>query len=142
MFKHILVPIDDSEPSRRAAEAAIALAHACRASLTALSVILPERAESYVWDTHGRRSSDVGAAMDICLDGVQQAADAAGVPCTCRRSQAGEPWDAIVQAAHTYDCDLIVMGTHARGGLARVLLGSQAQSVLSHTNTPVLVCPP
>lgn len=141
MFKHILVPVDDSDLSRHAAQVAIDMARACNASVTALSVELPERAEPYIWSSRGRRAGEGSANIDRCLTGIQEAADVVGVPCTCSRMQAGEPWDAIVQAAREKDCDLIVMGSHGRRGVTRLLLGSETQAVLSHTGIPVLVCP-
>ena len=53
---------------------------------------------------------------------------------------AEEPWDAIVKTAHSKKCDLIVMASHGRRGLAGVLLGSETTKVLTHSKTPVLVC--
>lgn len=135
MFKHILLPIDTSELSQAAAQMAIELAHACHARLTALYVILPELAES----TAAR--VDEGA-IQYRLDQIVALATARGVSCDACMMHAGEPWDAILQTSRERACDLIVMGTHARRRLTRLLLGSETQAVLAHSKIPVLICPP
>jgi nucleotide-binding universal stress UspA family protein len=50
------------------------------------------------------------------------------------------PSDAIIETAKAKGCDLIVMSSHGRRGIARVLLGSQAVNVLTHSTVPVLIC--
>jgi nucleotide-binding universal stress UspA family protein len=50
------------------------------------------------------------------------------------------PAEGIVEAAQARGCDLIVMASHGRRGLSKLLLGSQATRVLTHTDVPVLVC--
>ena len=50
------------------------------------------------------------------------------------------PWAGIIKAARDRKCDVIVMGSRGRGGLAGLLLGSETTKVLSHSKTPVLVC--
>ena len=50
------------------------------------------------------------------------------------------PAEGIVATAKDKGCDLIVMASHGRRGLSRVLLGSQAVSVLTHSTIPVLIC--
>jgi len=52
---------------------------------------------------------------------------------------AAEPWSGILHAAHKRKCDLIVMASHGRHGVAKVLLGSETQRVLTHSRIPVLV---
>jgi nucleotide-binding universal stress UspA family protein len=54
-------------------------------------------------------------------------------------SENARPYQAIIAAASDRGCDLIVMGSHGRGGLAAVVLGSVTTKVLTHTKTPVLV---
>jgi nucleotide-binding universal stress UspA family protein len=49
------------------------------------------------------------------------------------------PYEEIVAAAEKYGCDLIMMASHGRSGLSKLLMGSETQSVLSHTTLPVLV---
>ena len=50
------------------------------------------------------------------------------------------PAEGIIETAKARDCDLIVMSSHGRRGLARVILGSQAMRVLTSTTVPVLIC--
>jgi nucleotide-binding universal stress UspA family protein len=50
------------------------------------------------------------------------------------------PWEAIIRTAGARKCDLIVMASHGRRGLAGLLLGSETQKVLTHSKIPVLVC--
>ena len=50
------------------------------------------------------------------------------------------PYETIIAVAKDRGCDLIVMASHGRSGLAAVLLGSVTTKVLTHTATPVLVC--
>ena len=70
---------------------------------------------------------------------IQVMADEAGVPCQCVSLVSDHPYDAIIQAAEQNGCDLIMMASHGRRGLAGLLLGSETQKVLTHTNIPVLV---
>ena len=50
------------------------------------------------------------------------------------------PWQSIIRAARGRGCDLSVMATHGRGGVAAIILGTQTPKVLTHSKTPVLVC--
>jgi len=52
----------------------------------------------------------------------------------------GEPWRVILRVARTRKCDLIVMASHGRRGIAGLLLGSETTKVLTHSKIPVLVC--
>ena len=66
-------------------------------------------------------------------------AEAAGVKCETRHALSRAPWEAILSAAKKYKCDAIVMGSHGRGGLAALFLGSETQKVLAHSKLPVIV---
>jgi nucleotide-binding universal stress UspA family protein len=70
---------------------------------------------------------------------VIDAATAAGVACEAFTIEAVHPWEAICDHAKAQNCDLIVMASHGRRGVAALLLGSETQKVLTHTSTPVLV---
>jgi nucleotide-binding universal stress UspA family protein len=67
-------------------------------------------------------------------------ADAAGVACETVHARNREPAEAYIEVAKTQGCDLIAMGTHARRGLDRFLLGSQADEVMTHAGISVLIC--
>jgi nucleotide-binding universal stress UspA family protein len=80
--------------------------------------------------------------MRKVADGATEkvAAAAHGVKCDRMSATDLDPWQAIVEAARTKKCDLIVMASHGRKGLAGLLLGSETQKVLTHSKVPVLVC--
>lgn len=54
----------------------------------------------------------------------------------------GTPWKEIVESAREWPADLIVVGTHGRSGLTRLLFGSTAEGVVRHARSPVVVVPP
>ena len=70
---------------------------------------------------------------------IRKAAEAAGVPCDTVCETSDHPYDAILKTADSKNCDLILMTSHGRKGLAAVLLGSETRKVLTHTRVPVLV---
>jgi nucleotide-binding universal stress UspA family protein len=70
---------------------------------------------------------------------VADACAAAGVPCQGATVEALHPWEAIIDHAQRTECDLIVMASHGRRGVAAMLLGSETQKLLTHSKLPVLV---
>ena len=73
------------------------------------------------------------------LDLVKKAGAAKGVEVRTLVSKSDKVSNAIIHAAEKNDCDLIVMASHGRRGIKRLLLGSETQHVLTHSSTPVLV---
>ena len=73
------------------------------------------------------------------LEKAEALAQEAGVACETRQTIAEEAWKAITETAVDAGCDLIVMGSHGRTGLAKLVLGSETQKVLAHSNIPILV---
>ncbi len=71
---------------------------------------------------------------------VEIEAEIAGVPYASVRAAAESPWRAILRAARSRHCDLIVMASHGRSGMKALALGSQTTRVLAHSKIPVLVC--
>ncbi len=146
MYRHILVPTDGSELSNRAVEYAAALAKAVNAKLTVLTVIIPyyEFAvepelvtigfEEYQKNTSKLAMHDLDVAKDI--------AAAAQVPCDVVYQEHSQPYQAIIDAAKERGCDLIVMASHGRRGVAAIVLGSETVKVLTHSAIPVLVVRP
>ena len=63
-----------------------------------------------------------------------------GVSCETLHVKDRRPAEGIIETAKAKDCDLIVMGSHGRRGISRLVLGSQASEVVSHSTVPVLVC--
>lgn len=146
MYRRILVPTDGSPVSERAVDAAIEFARACGSDIVALSVAVPQPAFQSL---EGAVAWDPGLQMDLVTqqaeafaNAVAGRARAVGVPCTTVASCALDPADAICEAAREHGCDLIVMGSHGRRGLSRLLAGSVTQGVLAYAPAPVMVLRP
>jgi nucleotide-binding universal stress UspA family protein len=145
MFKRILVTTDGSALSAKAVDRAIELSRAVDAHLFALKVV-HSRAEDH-WDgallhergAHARLEAQQAELSQALVDEVKSAARTAGVTATALTVKAASVADAVIEVAQKNDCDLIVMASHGRRGLARVLLGSETQHVLTHSKIPVLV---
>ncbi len=147
MYKHILVPTDGSKLSSHAIRAACALAQTCGARVTGVYVIPPytpplyAEGMAYIADIGPKRHKEVMAkAAKKALDAVGLEARRAGVACAAAAPLADQPWEGILKAARARRCDLIVMASHGRRGLAGLLLGSETTKVLTHSKIPVLVC--
>lgn len=145
MFTHILVASDGSSVSSLAAQAAVDLARSCGASIVALSIAVPEAPPliegGMVFDP-GQQADDLLEYAHGVVDALAKAARAAGVECIPVTRIAPDASQAIVMAAREYRCDLIVMGSHGRRGLSRLLAGSVTQEVLVSAPVPVLVYRP
>jgi nucleotide-binding universal stress UspA family protein len=146
-YRHLLVPTDGSARSRKATAAAVRLARAIGARVTAIHVVaagvptLFSGSKLYGSGVLGREYRElVNRETRRVLAQVERQAASAGVPCRTLRRLAREPWRAILGAARAGGCDLIVMGSHGRGGVQSVLLGSQTVKVLAHSKIPALVC--
>lgn len=146
MFQRILAPTDGSPVSEAAADVAIVLARSCGSGLVALAVAVPEPAFQAL---EGAMASDPGLQVDVLLERARQYADAvaaraqqAGVSCTPIACSALDAAEAIVDTAREQRCDLIVMGSHGRRGLSRLLAGSVTQAVLACAPVPVMVLRP
>lgn len=144
MFKNILLATDGSPASTRAAQLAVDLARTSGAKLTAVYVIDPT---PYL----GMGESNPLGLEAYMSSAYDHAADAhAKVAALCAKD--GEPidlhrrpaedmhaCDGILQAAKEEGADLIVVGSHGRTGIKRMLLGSVAAKVVSQSPVPVLV---
>jgi len=87
-----------------------------------------------------RQGKVVHADVDVAsLESVKKAAAAKGVQAKTMVSKSDNVSDAIIRAAEKGACDLIVMASHGRRGIKRLLLGSETQHVLTHASLPVLV---
>ena len=143
MFKHILIPTDGSDLSRKAVRYGVQLAKASGAKVTALTVTDPYRAATMdaVLIPVGEEDYEEQSRLlaERAMEQVKMAADAAGVPCETIREVHDQPYRAIIDAAHALNCDLIVMASHGRRGISALLLGSETVKVLTHSTIPVLV---
>lgn len=144
MYRHILVPTDGSKLSETAIRHGIALAKSVHATITGLTVFEPFHTISVeplmVTDTPDQYRADCAAEADKRLAVVKDAAALAGVPCEVLYVTHDDPYQAIIDTAADRDCDLIVMASHGRRGVAALVLGSETMKVLTHSRIPVLVC--
>lgn len=145
MYQRILVATDGSTLSKKAVRSAIDLAAAVGAELVALYVV-PRYPISYfeggvtvsmqdIARTE-KQWSDKGQAV---VDAVQKLARAKNVIAKAVVTQSDLVAESIMATAKKHKCDLIVMASHGRKGIKRILLGSETQHVLTHSTQPVLV---
>jgi len=146
MYKHILIATDGSELATKALEHGLALAKRDNARVTLVTVTEPSSAFDIVQDALQGRPDPIGqfeaalaAAANRILDDATQRANANGVACERVHIKDEHPAEGIVAAAKDGDCDLIVMASHGRRGVSRLLLGSQAYEVLTHCKVPALI---
>ena len=123
MFKHILIPTDGSDLSRKAVLYGVQLAKASGARLTGLTIAEPYRVASMdavlVSIGEDEYQEESRRLSDRALEQVKMAADAAGVECQTVREVHDQPYRAIIDSAHALSCDLIVMASHGRRGLSQ-----------------------
>jgi len=148
VFKHILVPTDGSALSLRAAKIAVALARAHKARITAIHVMAPfvppTGGDGLIYYPDNFSPQEYKKAVEKeaakALGKVGAAAKSGKVPFDSMAVTDDQPWEAIVGTAKRKRCDLVVMASHGRRGIAGLLIGSETSKVLTHSRTPVLVC--
>lgn len=144
MFTNILVPTDGSDSSQHAVRTAVNLAKTHQARVTGIHVI-PDYHLLIAYEgafdpvTEERIEQEAKSRAEKYLEFVRAASAEAGVACDTICETSDHPYDAIIKAADARKCDLIVMTSHGRKGLAAVLLGSETRKVLTHAKIPVLV---
>ena len=147
MYSKILVATDGSELATQAVKTGVQLASELKASLTIVSVTEPlppidaaAQAEIGVKDPFAKYEQVVerGALQSLAV--AQQLATEAGVDCETIHVKDSYPAIGIVQTAETCSADLIVMASHGRRGLTKLLLGSVTNEVLVKSKVPLLVC--
>ncbi len=142
MFKHILVPVDGSLTAQLAVDKAIQLAKAFNSRVTAIFVIDPYPFTGVGTDfAYGQAEylSAATAEANAAIKAAKLAFEQAAVSVETSIIESHAAWRGVVEAAESIQADLIVMGSHGRSGLEKLVLGSVTQAVLSHTKLPVLV---
>ena len=142
MYKRILVPTDGSDITANAVSTAVSLAKSLGAQLLTISVKepFPYSAISEMQPTPPQEFYDAQERIATTrVKTVADAAQAAGLSCEAHTVEALHPWEAIIEHAKLKQCDLIVMASHGRRGVAAMLLGSETTRVLVHCDVPVLV---
>jgi nucleotide-binding universal stress UspA family protein len=147
MYRNILITTDGSALAEKGVSHGLTLAKSLGAKVTALIVEAPfnvfevpesrSRQLTEEFEQHAARSRQHGNKV---LAEVAASAQQAGVPCETLQIEHEQPYQAIVSAAKEKNCDVIVMASHGRSGVAAMLLGSVTNKVLTHTDIPVLVC--
>jgi nucleotide-binding universal stress UspA family protein len=145
MYKHILIPIDGTRTADKAVAAGIEFAREAGAKVTLFTAVpeyqppgeaeLMARRAISLWD-HERISRDKAHAI---LDPAAERLRAAGVECDTSYSECNRPFEAIVTEAQGRGCDLILMSTHGRSGLAALWYGSETRDVIAHSSIPTLI---
>ncbi len=146
MFMHILLPTDGSELSNAAVQDGIRLAKSIRAKVTGICVIPSENLsfnegmsrEAYLELPLKRRTESMKSA-EANLSKIEKGAKESGVDCDVIVEISDQPYEAIINLAAQRGCDLILMASHGRRGIKALLVGSETQKVLTHSNIPVLV---
>ena len=145
MYDRILVATDGTPLSDKAVASALSLAKLSGAAVTAIKVV-PRYPRSYL---------EGGATVDpaeikriegqwveqaqVVLDKIKAEGKAVGVSVKTSVAKSDLVAEAIMAAATKQKADLIVMASHGRKGIKRLLLGSETQHVLTHSQVPVLV---
>jgi nucleotide-binding universal stress UspA family protein len=144
MYKHILIATDGSELAGKAVAAGFDLARQLGARVTAVTVTEPwtavvteEAALGFPLDEFEKSTNESATRI---LSAVSKLARKADINCATVHAKDQYPAEGILDTAKKRECDLIVMASHGRRGLGRLLLGSQAVKVLTHTTIPVLIC--
>jgi nucleotide-binding universal stress UspA family protein len=147
MYKHILIATDGSELAQRGLDHGLSLAKTLNAKVTVVTVTEPypfyASAAGAGWvplpvDTAAYEEGQKQFAGKL-LENAKEAAAKIGVDASVIHVDNAFPAEAIVETAKNGDCSLIVMASHGRRGLGRLILGSETSEVLAHSPLPVLV---
>jgi nucleotide-binding universal stress UspA family protein len=147
MFKSLLIAIDGSELGDKALAAGAELAKAHGSKILMLTATDPVAtgigAGGFGTFDAGpiivQLEDDYAAQAKKLLDAARQKLDASGIASETLHVPRHRPADAILEAVASHGIDTIVMGSHGRRGLGRLLLGSQASEVLARSSVPVLI---
>lgn len=143
MPTHILIPTDGTELSLNTARYAVGLAKTLGAKVTAVTVTAPAEAillgEGVLLSNPEAYEENATRNAKKTLDAVMSVAAEAGVPCEGVDCRDDQPWHGILETAKAKGADLIVIASHGRRGLVKMMIGSQTQRVVSHSSVPVLV---
>ncbi len=138
--KRILVAMDRSKYSEKAFDQAMSMAKICKSTLFVISVIdlYPEVNEIVL--VLEEKEKVLKGTREF-LEEIKDRATKENIPCETIMHIGGQPHEFIVQEAKEKNIDLIVMGTHGRTGLSKLLIGSVAERVVGHAPCAVMVTP-
>ncbi|MES1161184.1 MAG: universal stress protein [Bacteroidota bacterium] len=141
IFRKILIAVDSSAASMKAARAGFELAHGLKAMVGIISVV--DKGKEVV-------NADLGITPEESRAALLEEAENMiaqfikmyeGIAKVFRFTPEGIPEKEILRIVTEWQADLIVMGTHGRSGLSRMLTGSVAEYVIRHAEVPVMVIP-
>jgi nucleotide-binding universal stress UspA family protein len=142
MFTRILVPTDGSDLSIKAARSAVEMAQRLNARIVGMTVVEPyayTTLSEYRPEPAGEYEQRVEVIARERLAPIESGARAVNVPVETIVARSFSPFEAIIDTAKRRQCDVIFMASHGRKGLSAILLGSETQKVLTHSNIPVMV---
>ncbi len=147
MYQNILIPTDGSQLSAAAIEHGVRLAKHINAKITFLTVRSPfhsltgepemvvDMPDDYRQFVHSYLTEET----DKWLSDARKVAEASGVGCETVCAEHEHAYQGIIDTAHRQGCDLVLMASHGRRGMAGIILGSETVKVLTHSSVPVLV---
>ena len=140
MFKinTILCPVDFSDASRKAVQYAREFAVGMGASIHLLNVVEPRPMAVDITLNYVPLEEDLEKAAAEDLDIILQEFRVAGLKAECA-IEFGNPADVILEKAAALDVNLLIMGSHGKKGLSRLIMGSVAETVVRKANCPVLI---
>lgn len=144
MFKHILLATDGSPASRAMVGKCMRFASETGACVTGIHV-LPQwhmigLQTAMVRDSRALEQQHQAESARRYLHDVLETARGYGVTCDTLYVSHDQPYEAIIEHAKLYGCDLICVASHGRKGLRSFLLGGETQKILTFSPVPVLVC--
>lgn len=142
LYQHILVPIDGSETSMVAMKEAIKLGKALNSKITVVQVMALDPFIADVYVKTGQTNDLIERTRTYLLDILQKAKQEftnEGLTVETKLLEGFVVHEEIIQAAQDLNADLIVMGSHGRTGVRKLVLGSVAQKVLGESHIPVLI---
>jgi nucleotide-binding universal stress UspA family protein len=142
MFTKILVPTDGTELSLKATRSAVKMAQRLNARIVGMTVVEPY-VDTPLADYRAGQAGEYEQRMEAIgrerLAQLEADAKAASVAVETTVARSPSPYEAIIDTARRRKCDVIFMASHGRKGLSAVLLGSETQKVLTHSDIPVMV---
>ena len=135
-FHRVLIALDESPLAAHAVDVGADLARALHAETALVHVVDPRLA--FVPDGGIPLQDELAALKRAGQEFLTNAVQRTATLCPWPFLKEGKPADGILAAAREWSADVIVMGTHGRGGLSRLVTGSTAEEVLRHAPCPVM----
>ena len=146
MYKNVLIATDGSELADKAVSNGLSFANELNASVKVVTVTealsvseIVAKAESGITDFLEKYNKQTADSAQRILSGVESTAKKMGLTCETIHVPDQHPAEGIIAASKDKACDLIILASHGRRGVKKVLLGSVANEVITHSTVPVLI---